>query len=165
MALTKQQKEVVQKRVSQALSEANSIVFVQSKGLSVGDTQTMRASMKKEGVSYFVAKKTLVHRALDEQSFAGARPVFAGELAIACGKDLIAPAREVQSFVKSTKEKVVILGGVFEGVYMDAVAMKEIANIPSRHTLYAQFVNIINSPLQKFVVAIDRIAEKRETNV
>jgi large subunit ribosomal protein L10 len=163
MALTKEKKQSVQAKVADALACSQSVVFVQSKGLSVGDTQEMRASMKKEGVSYYVAKKTLVQRALDAASYTGERPVFAGELAIAYGDDLVAPAREVQQFVKSTKEKVVILGGVFDGTYMDAAAMTEIASIPSRHTLYAQFVNIINSPLQKMVVALDKIAEKRET--
>ena len=162
MALTKEQKQTVQAKVADAITGAGSVVFVRSTGLSVGDTQEMRASMKKESVSYFVAKKTLVHRALDEQSYEGERPVFEGELSIAYGADQVAPAREVQAFVKSTKNKVNILGGVFEGQYMDAAAMTEIASIPSRHTLYAQFVNIINSPLQKFAVAIDRIAEKRE---
>jgi ribosomal protein L10 len=45
---------------------------------------------------------------------------------------------------------------------MSAGEMTEIATIPSRQTLYAQFVNLINSPIQQFVMAVDQIAQKQE---
>lgn len=162
MALTKQKKEEVFGKVKDALVGANSVVFVHTKGLSVGDTQTMRNKLREEGVSYYVAKKTLIKRALEEKKYAGEQPSFEGELALVWGEDLVAPAREVQAFVKSTKAKVNIVGGVFEGRYMSAAEMTEIATIPSRLTLYAQFVNIINSPIQGMVMSLDQIAKKKE---
>jgi large subunit ribosomal protein L10 len=162
MALTKEKKSDILSKVQGALAGAGSVVFVHSKGLSVDDTKEMRNKFRESGVSYYVAKKTLVKRALAEKNYAGEQPVFDGELAIAWGEDLIAPAREVQVFVKSKKEKVVIMGGVFEGRYMSASEMTEIATIPSQHTLYAQFVNIINSPIQGLVVGLSRIAEKKD---
>jgi large subunit ribosomal protein L10 len=162
MALTKQKKEEVFAKVQNALNEASSVVFVHSKGLTVGDTQNMRSKFRENGISYYVAKKTLVKRALDEKNFEGTMPVCEGELAIAWGKDLVAPARETQEFVKSTKGKVVIVGGVFEGRYMSATEMTEIASIPSQHVLYAQFVNVINSPIQGLVICLSKIAEKKD---
>ena len=162
MALTKQKKEEVFKNVKNAFDGANSVVFVHFKGLSVGDTQAMRNKLREEGVSYYVAKKTLIKRALEEKQYTGEQPPFEGELALAWGEDLVAPAREIQGFVKSTKEKVKIVGGVFDGRYMSAVEMTEIASIPSRLTLYAQFVNIINSPIQGLVMSLDQIAKKKE---
>ena len=41
----------------------------------------------------------------------------------------------------------------------------EIAMIPSREVLYAQFVNLINSPIQQFVVVLDQIAKSKEGSV
>ncbi len=162
MALTKEKKKEVYAKVKGALDEAGSVVFVHAKGMSVGETQGMRKVFRDNGVSYYVAKKTLIRRALDEMQYEGEQPVFGKELAIAWGEDLVAPAREVQGFVKSTKDKVEIVGGIFEGRYMSASEMTEIATIPSQHTLYAQFVNIINSPIQGFVMALHQIAEKKE---
>lgn len=162
MALTKQKKVEIFTKVQEALKGAGSVVFVKAKGVTVGDTQKMRTTLKENGVSYYVAKKTLVKRALDEKGYTGEIPVFDGELALAWGEDLVAPAREVQGFVKSTKDKVSILGGVFEGRYMSASEMTVIATIPSQQTLYAQFVNVINSPIQGFVVSLSKIAEKKE---
>jgi large subunit ribosomal protein L10 len=163
MALTKEKKQSISAKLDSALNEAQSVVFVHPKGLTVVETQGMRNKFREEGVSYYVAKKTLIRRALDGRAYEGTLPELEGELAIAWGADLVAPAREVQAFVKSTKEKVRIVGGVFEGRYMSASEMSEIAMIPSQHTLYAQFVMLINSPIQQFVMALDQIAKKKES--
>lgn len=39
--------------------------------------------------------------------------------------------------------------------------MTEIATIPSMQVLRGQFVNLINSPIQRFVVALNQIAESK----
>ena len=162
MALTKQQKRDVFAKVQHAFDEAGSVVFVHAKGLPVGETQGMRRKLRDEGVSYYVAKKSLIKRALEAKGYEGAQPELEGELALAWGENLVAPAREVQEFVTSTVGKVTILGGIFEGRYMSATEMSDIASIPSQQTLYAQFVNIINSPIQGFVMSLNQIAEKKE---
>ncbi len=162
MALTKDKKKEVFAKVESALDEANSVVFVYAKGLPVEETQSMRRKLREEGVSYYVAKKTLIKRALEAKGYEGDQPPFEGELALAWGEDMVTPAREVQEFVKSEKDKVLILGGIFEGRYMSAAEMSEIASIPSQQTLYAQFVNVINSPIQGLVMALDQVAQKKE---
>ncbi len=162
MAITKEKKAQVLGRVEDALSSASSVVFVGAKKLTVAEVSGLRKKLKGEGVSYYVAKKTLIRRALDGRKFEGTVPELPGEIAIAWGEDALAPAREVYDFAKTHKEQMSILGGVFEGRFVDAVAMTDIATIPSRHTLYAMFVNVINSPIQKLAVALDQIAQKKE---
>ena len=161
MAVTKQKKQEVLEKVERALEGAQSVVFVNFKGLPVADTEALRGTLRERGVSYAVAKKTLIKRALAAKEYSGTQPELPGELALAWGEDLVAPAREVQEFVKSTKEKVKIMGGVFEGRYMSAAEMTDIATIPSMLQLRGMFVNLINSPIQRFVTVLDRIAEKK----
>lgn len=162
MAITKEKKVAILAKLNDALETAQSLVFVHFKGLSVRDTEEMRNKLRTEGVSYTVAKKSLIKRALGEKGYAGTQPELADEIALAWGDDLVAPAREIQAFVKSTKEKVTIVGGMFEGRYMDAAEMTEIASIPSELVLRGMFVNLINSPIQRFATVLDRIAEKKE---
>jgi len=50
---------------------------------------------------------------------------------------------------------------VFQGVYKDAEEMTEIASIPSLQVLRGMFVNVINSPIQGMVIALNAVAEKR----
>ncbi len=161
MAISKEKKSEVYENLKNFLGNAKSVVFVNFHGLGVSDTTDLRKQLKGEGVGYVVAKKTLVKKALEDTKTEGEMPQLDGELALAYSEDLIAPARGVYDFQKKHKDHISILGGIFEGKYMNQSAMTEIASIPSRQILYGQFVNLINSPIQGLVVALDKIAEKK----
>ncbi len=161
MAISKEKKEKIYGGIKDAVGKAQSIVFVNFHGLGVGDTTDLRSKLREEDVKYVVAKKTLIKKALGEANPEGEMPELEGELALAYSDDLTAPARGVYDFQKGHKENVSILGGVFEGKYMNQAEMTEIAAIPSTQVLYGQFVNLINSPIQGLVIALNGIAEKR----
>lgn len=161
MAITREKKEEVKKAIDTALESAESIVFVNFKGLGVTDATNMRQSLRDKGVGYYVAKKTLIKSSLEERKYTGELPELEGEIALAYSADPIAAAREIHTFGKELDGKVKIVGGIFEGAYQDEAKMTDIALIPSRETLLAQFVNIINSPIQGFASALHQIAEKK----
>lgn len=161
MAINKAKKGEIVDKLTGAFKKAQSVVFVNFKGLTVGNTTAMRSTLKKEGVSYSVAKKTLTKLALDNQKYEGEAPTLPGELALAWGEDLVAPAREVYLFHKKFPENLTILGGVFEGRYMSRKEMEGIATIPSTDVLRGMFVNIINSPIQRFAIALNEIAKSK----
>lgn len=150
------------KTIESALDSSSSVVFVNFKGLGVEDATEMRARFREQSIGYYVAKKTLIQRALADKGYAGELPVLDGEIALAFSEDPTAAPREIHKFGKSLDGKLAIAGGVFENTYRDAVSMTEIALIPSRETLLAQFVNIINSPIQGFASVLHQIAEAKE---
>ena len=159
MAITREKKGEILEKLRDAFKSAASVVFVNFKGLSVGNTTLMRRSLKDSGVSYSVAKKTLTKRALDERGIEGEAPELPGELSLAWGEDLVAPAREVYGFQKKFPENLNILGGIFEGKYMTKVEIEEIAKIPTLEVLRGKFVNILNSPIQRFAIALNEVAK------
>ena len=161
MAKTKEQKIEIIEKLTDIIKTASSVVFVNFHGLGVTDTNEMRNALKEEKAGYFVAKKTLVRRVLEEAGLKGDVPELPGELAVVWGNDQVAPARGIQRFVKKHKERLSILGGIFEGRFIGKEEMTVIASIPSMKTLYGQFANVINSPISGFVVALNAIAEKR----
>jgi large subunit ribosomal protein L10 len=162
MAITKAKKAEIFENLATIAKGEGSRVFVNFHGLSVTDTTAVRRALRNEGVGYVVAKKSIARKAFNDSGISGELPELPGELAIAYGEDALAPAREVYKFQKSLKNKVSILGGVFENRFVGAEEMVTIASIPSRHVLYAQFVNIINSPIQGLVIALDGIAQSKE---
>lgn len=163
MAITKAKKSEIFEKMKE-VAKAPSITFVNFKGLSVADTTKMRKTLRENSVNYVVAKKTIAKKALNEAGIAGELPVMDGEIAFAYSEDMIAPAREVFKFQKEFADKVSIVGGVFEGKFMDKSGMTEIAIIPGMQTLRGMFVNIINSPIQGLVIGLDAIAKKKESN-
>ena len=162
MAITKEKKQEMLLGMSDAVKTSQSMVFVNFHGLSVSDVTELRKGLRDNDVSYKVAKKTIIRLALNDSTIEGEIPSLDGEVAIAYGEDLIAPAREVFEFQKKHKENIQILGGVFEGRYMDQAEMTNIESIPPLQVLRGQFVNLINTPIQQLVVAMGQIAEKRE---
>jgi large subunit ribosomal protein L10 len=161
MPISKAKKKEIIEDVSTVVKNSKSIVFFNFKGFSVKNTTEMRRELRKAQVGYMVAKKTLAKRAFDEAKIAGTIPTIVGETAMAYSADLVAPAREVYNFQKKFKDNISIAGGIFDGKYMSKDEMVTIAAIPSQQTLYAQFVNVINSPIQGLVMALDAIAKKK----
>lgn len=161
MARTKVQKKEILEKLEGIMKDAQSMVFVNFHGLGVGDTTQVRRKLRDEKVGFFVSKKSLTKKALEGKKITGTLPELVGEVGLAYGVDLIAPAREVYEFQKKFKNNISILGGVFEGKFMSKEEMMAIALIPSQKTLQAMFVNVINSPIQGFVMALDQIAKKK----
>jgi len=163
MAINKAKKVEIIDHLKGIAKGEGSRVFVNFHGLSVSDATAVRRALYNEGIGYFVSKKTLARKVFSDAGIEGTFPELSGELAIIYGTDMIAPAREIQKFAKTLKEKLSILGGVFENRFVGADEMKVVASIPSRTVLYGQFVNLINSPIQGLVIALDGVANKKET--
>ena len=161
MARTKAQKKEIIEKLDKIMAGAKSLVFVNVHGLKVSDSTTMRRKLTADKVGFFVAKKTLTQKSLASKKYEGSVPELLGEFGLAYGDDLIAPARGIYEFQKKFKDQVNIIGGVFEGKYMTKDEMMVIATIPPLQTLYGMFVNVINSPIQGMVIALDGIAKKK----
>lgn len=161
MAISKQKKQEIVAKLREVMKSAKTLVFVNFKGLKVSDSVVLRNNLKAEKVDYFVAKKTLLKKVLAESKFEGEAPKLDGEVAMAYSADELAPARLTHQFAEKLKEGLKIIGGVFNGRYIDNVEMINIAKVPNQPVLLGQFVNIINSPISGLVVALSEIAKKR----
>lgn len=161
MAITKEKKHAIVASLSDAIAGANSIAFVQFDKLTVANAISLRRKLKAAGVGYKVGKKTLLKRVLAERGYAGELPELPGEIAIAYGADALLPISEIYSFQKENKDIVTLVGGVFEGSYKSKEEIMVIATIPPLQTLRGMFVNIINSPIQRFAIALGQIAAKK----
>ena len=166
MAITRAKKESLIAEMEAALKDAAAVAFVHFKGLSVPEANEMRAKLKEEGVKYTVVKKTLLKRVLGSVGVAGDMPELPGEVAMAylpktVGDDLTAPARLLNDFVKQFKERLEFLGGVSENRFLSKEETVTVAAIPPIPVLRGMFVNVINSPIQGLVIALDQVREKK----
>lgn len=161
MALSKDKKKELVAELDRVLKDSKGAVFVGFKGLKVNEANAMRKGFKTQGVGFLVTKKTLLNRALTAAKVEGAQPAMDSEVAIAYSADNLATAREIGGFLKKNKDKLSVLGGIFEGKYISKADVLSYASIPDKQTLYAQVVNLINSPIQRFVIATSEIAKKK----
>ncbi|MBU3968945.1 50S ribosomal protein L10 [Patescibacteria group bacterium] len=160
MAITKDKKKEIVSKLKKVFDDAKTIVFVNFHGLNVSDTTSIRKELRKNNIGYFVAKKTLVGKALDGKKFEGEIPKLEGELGLVYSDDQLSPAREIYNFSKKHKEKLSILGGIFENKFQNKEKITELAQIPDILTLRGMFVNLVNSPIQRFVVVLNEIQKR-----
>jgi large subunit ribosomal protein L10 len=158
--LTKSKKEEIVKDLEKAIQDSKSVVFVNFHGLNANNETAFRSDLRKGGVGYRVSRKTLLSRALAGKA-TGEVPALPGEVAIAYSTDDIAPAREVYNFGKSHGDVLSILGGIFEGKFVDGPYMTELATIPSREVLLSKLAFLLKSPMQRLAIAVSEVAKKK----
>ena len=161
MAISRNQKEKFVSKLKDVFKNSKTIVFVNFSGINVNEINKLRESCLEDGVSYMVAKKSLINKSLSDVKFDGEIPNMEGEIALAYGDDQLAPARLMGEQSKLLKNKLKIVGGIFENSFKDGVYMQSIADIPPIKTLYTQFLNVIKSPISGFASVIDQVADKK----
>ncbi len=161
MAITKDKKAEIVKKIEDIASKAKTLVWVQFKGLNVAQQTEMRKALRAQDIGYVVAKKSLVERGLASSKFEGEAPILDGEVALAYGEDELAPAREVAVFVKKFGDTLQFAGGVFGGKYVDKAGIMAIAAIPGMDALRGMFAQVINSPRQRFAGVLSEVAKTK----
>ena len=158
--LQKIKKEEMIKDLEGAIKGSESLVFVNFHGLKVHDETALRRDLRASGVNYKVSRKTLLARALKGKA-EGEIPELGGEVAIAYSKDATSSPREVYNFQKTHKGMLSILGGIFNGKFVDGAYMIEIATIPSKEVLLSKLAFLFKSPIQRFALAVSEVAKTK----
>ncbi len=153
-------KKPVVEEISAAIKDAQSVVLVDYRGLTVEQDTKLRKELREAGVNYKVYKNTMMNFAFKGTDFESLAPYLEGPSAVAISTtDATAPARVLAKFAK-TAEQLEIKAGVVEGTLYDADGMKSIASIPSREELLSKLLGSIQSPITNFARVMNQLAEK-----
>jgi len=152
-------KQPVVQEISENVKDAQSVVVVDYRGLTVAEDTQLRRELREAGVTYKVYKNTMMNFAFKDTDFESLSDVLEGPSAIAISKeDATAPARVLAKFAKNAPA-LEIKAGVVEGTYYDADGMKAIASVPSREELLSKLLGSIQSPIANFARVLKQIAE------
>ena len=153
-------KQPIVEEISASLKDAQSLVVVDYRGLTVAEDTQLRKTLRENGISYKVYKNTYVSRAVEGTEFESLRTVLEGPSAFAVStEDATAPARVLAEFAKKAP-KLEIKAGIVEGTYYDAAGMQQIATIPSRDVLLSKLLGSLQSPVTNLARVLNQIAEK-----
>ena len=153
-------KQPIVAEISEVIKDAQSVVLVDYRGLTVEEDTALRKQLREAGVNYKVYKNTLMNFAFKGTDFEALAPYLNGPSAIAVStEDATAPARVLAEFAKKAKN-LEIKAGVVEGTLYDAKGMQAVADIPSRDVLISRLLGSLQSPITNFARVIKQIAEK-----
>ena len=153
-------KQPIVAEISENIKDAQSVVVVDYRGLTVAEDTELRKQLREAGVVYKVYKNTMMNFAFKDTDFEQLKDVLEGPSAIAISKeDATAPARILAKFAK-TAPKLEIKAGVVEGNLYDAEGMKAIAAVPSREELLSKLLGSLQSPITNLARVLNQIAEQ-----
>ncbi len=155
------EKQVVINEIKDKLAKAQSIVVVDSRGLTVEQDTAFRKKLRDAGVDYKVYKNTMVSLAIQGTEFEGLTEYLNGPSAFAiCYDDPMTAARVITKELKALP-KLEFKAGFVEGAVYDAKNIQAIADIPSKDELIAKLLGSFKAPLSSFARVINAIAEKK----
>jgi len=153
-------KQPIVEEISANIKDAQSVVLVDYRGLTVEQDTNLRKELRNAGVTYKVYKNTLMNFAFKGTDCEALAPYLEGPSAIAISTtDATAPARVLAKFAKTAKA-LEIKGGIVEGNAYDAAGIAAIANIPSRDELISKLLGSLQSPITNFARVMNQLAEK-----
>ncbi len=153
-------KKPVVEEISASIKDAQSVVLVDYRGLTVEQDTKLRKELREAGVTYKVYKNTMMNFAFKGTDFEALVPYLEGPSAIAVSTtDATAPARILCKFAKEA-DKLEIKGGMVEGMAYDAKGIADIAKIPSRDELISKLLGSLQSPITNFARVMNQLAEK-----
>ena len=159
MAKVELKKPIVEE-IAGNVKDAQSVVLVDYRGLTVEQDTQLRKQLREAGITYKVYKNTMMNFAFKGTDLESLAPLLEGPNAIAVSKeDATAPARVLAKFAK-TAPALELKGGIVEGVFYDAAGMADIAKIPSREELLSKLLGSIQSPIANFARVMNQLAEK-----
>ena len=152
-------KQPIVEEISANVKDAQSVVVVDYRGLTVEQDTQLRKQLREAGVTYKVYKNTMMNFAFKGTEFESLSEVLEGPSAIAIStEDATAPARILAKFAKDAPA-LEIKAGVVEGTFYDANGMKAVAAVPSREELLSKLLGSLQSPMANFARVISQIAE------
>jgi large subunit ribosomal protein L10 len=154
MAKTKAQKAGMLVDLERKIADSKSMVFARFSGLSAVESRELNKKLKAEESECYVAKKTLLSKALKAQGIEGfsVKDNDGQAVAIFGYGDEVAPAKLTREFIKSLEgNKMSFTGGILEGRLISKEQVDALAQLPSKQQLLGNLVGTLNAPVSGFV--------------
>lgn len=154
MSKSRNQKEELLSKYKDLLETKSGYLIVNSDKLDTSTVTKLKIQLKDAGANYTVIKNSIFKVALQEAEQPLQAQEFDGPTAIITfEEDPTAPAKLVKQTQKET-ELMDPKGGVFEGEFLTAERVMQLAEIPSKEQLLGMLVGTMSAPLSGFMNAV-----------
>jgi large subunit ribosomal protein L10 len=150
--MKRDQKEKLIDELATQLGEAQAIYAVDYRGISVPQAAELRASLREQDASFRIVKNTLTLRAADQAGVEAIKELVAeGPTALTFVRGDAALAAKALDTFSRRADVLALKGGLLEGRLLAAEEIRQLARLPGRDLLIAQFAGVVASPLTGLV--------------
>lgn len=176
MKLTKEQKKVKAKNLSEILKGSTHLYFTHYQGLKFQEMDDLRGKLRPVGCEYKVIKNSVLRHALKEAGVKiGSDDVLSGPSALlfGAGDDPVTPARILVKFGKDA-EALKLRGGVVDGEWMDEAALRTLSTLGTKpevltqlagalYASVAQSAQVLAAPIRDLVLVLRAVEDKKKS--
>lgn len=156
--LNREQKAEAIAAIAERLSTTDTVIATAFHGLSVREVEDLRGALREADAHFQVVKNTLARRACDETGREALLEYLEGQTALVWANgDPAMIAKALNSFAKSTEDRLSMKGGILDGAPISADELKQLAALPPRDELLARLVGGVASPLQGTANALNSL--------
>jgi large subunit ribosomal protein L10 len=161
--MARPEKVAVVEEIKERLESAEAVFITEYRGLTVGQQQALRRSLREADAEYKVFKMTLARRAAEEAGFSDLLGWLEGPTAIAfTSGDPVPTAKSLKEFADGN-DRLVLKGGMLSGATLDADAVRRLADIEPREVLLAKLAGAMSAPMSKLVGLFNAILRQPAT--
>jgi large subunit ribosomal protein L10 len=154
MSKSRTQKEQLLKKYKDLIETKSGYLLVNSEKIDTATVTRLKIDLKNEGANITVVKNSIFKVALQDSNQPLQIQEFEGPTAIITfDEDPTGPAKLVKKTQKET-ELLEPRAGVFQGEFLTAERVMQLAEIPSREVLLSRLVGTMNAPLTGFMNAV-----------
>lgn len=147
MAITKARKDELVAQYIDLLERTNGFVIVETKGMTVKETQELRRKIREADGAYAITKNTLFAIALKEKDWPVPEDLLKGPTAVAFGLDnMPGVSKAVLEYVKDLEAKIQVKGGVMTGDILNPKQVDAVSKLPTLDELRSQLAGLIVQP-------------------
>jgi large subunit ribosomal protein L10 len=140
--------------LKQVVEQAQSLVVVDYRGLTVAEMDELRAMAREKQVRMQVVRNTLARLAVQDTEFACLEPSLIGPTLLAMAfEEPGAAAKVLVKFAKGN-EKLEVRALSLGGQLLDGSHLKTIAKLPSREEALSMLMSVMNGPVRQLAVGL-----------
>ena len=149
------------KNVNEMLTNAETAIVVDYRGLTVAEVTDLRKQLRDAGIKMMVIKNKILERAVEGTDYEDLKSTFVGPTAVVFSdEDAIAPAKILKKFADD-HEALEIKGGFIEKKVQTLDKINEYATLPSREDLLSMLASALQDPMRKIARAVKAVADKK----
>lgn len=158
--MTRSEKTQIVERLTTSFKESEAIVVCDYKGLGTKKLEALRDEARNADVKVQVIKNTLANIALKN---AGKTGLSLKDTNIYLwGQDQLNVSKVASKF-EDANEQFSIKSALIDGEICEIAKVKALAKMPSRNELLAMLLQVWNAPLQNFVIGLNALKTKKES--
>lgn len=147
-------KELMYKRVLDDMKKGTALFFARVEGLTVKEFEELRRQLDRLSERVFVAKNTLVRRALDEMGAKASLEFVEGQVLLVSSRAEPQEISKVLIEFAKGREKFKVQGAILEDQAVRLAFLQELARLPARRELLAALLGRMVTPATRLVMGL-----------